>query len=67
MQQVVLHPLALAATRAAAFVGFDLFQLAFQQVVDHRARQQLVLAADGQPQVLADAVRELFLLFAAER
>src|SRR5690606_8424605 len=33
-------------------------QLLLQQVVDHRARQQLVLAADAEPDRVADAVRQ---------
>ena len=67
MQQVVLHALALAATWAAAFLLLDLLQLALEQVVDHRCRQDLVLAAHGQPQVFGDAVGELLLFLAAER
>ncbi|KAG0924244.1 hypothetical protein G6F32_013985 [Rhizopus arrhizus] len=67
MQQVVLHALALAPARATAFLFLDLLQLALEQVVDHRRRQDLVLTAHGQPQMFGDAVGEQFLLLAAER
>jgi hypothetical protein len=67
VQQVIFQTLAFAAAGLAPFLLFDLFQLARQQVVDHRARQDLVLTAHRQPQRIADAVREHGLLFAAER
>ena len=58
VHQVFLEPLAGAAAGLAAFLLFDLGQLLGQQVVDHRAGQQLVLAADGQPERVANAVRQ---------
>jgi hypothetical protein len=64
VQQVVLHLLAHAPARLAAFLLLHFGDLARQQVVDHRAGQDLVLAADGEPQRIADAVRELLALIA---
>src|SRR5690606_7829875 len=58
VNQVFLQPLAGAPTGTAAFLLLDLGQLLLQQVVDHRAGQQLVLAADAEPDRIADAVRQ---------
>ena len=66
VQQVVLQPLAGLAARLAPFLLFDFQQFLLQQVVDHRAGQDLVLAAHAQPDRVVDAVGQR-LFAAAER
>ena len=65
--QVFLDPLARAPARLAAFLLFQRRELLLQQVVDHRRRQQFVLAAHGQPQRFADGVGQRFAMRAERR
>ncbi len=45
----------------------DLGDFALEQIVDHRARQDLVLATDGEPQKIFQTVRKHTLLVTTER
>src|SRR5690606_8564598 len=67
VDEVVLHLLAHAAARAAALLLLHLGQAVGQHVVDHGRRQQPVLAADGEPDRVADAVRERLAVAAEGR
>src|SRR5690606_30846751 len=59
------EPLAGLAAELAPFLVLDLGHLLRQQLVDHRAGQDLVLRAHHQPDRLADAARQHLLAAAA--
>src|SRR5690606_7279314 len=65
--EVLLEPLARAAAGLAAFAFFHLGELLAQQVVDHRRGQDLVLAADGEPDRVVDAVAQRLGVAAGRR
>ena len=67
MHQIFLQPLARAAAELAAFFFFDLLEFFLQQIVHHCAGQDLVLAAGGQPDGVAQPMRQGFGIGTAER